>query len=439
MPLLGTAGSASAKGFGMFASMGAGYWIGLLGGSDANQAFGIAVDSSKNVYTVGYVNSISTSFDFLLVKYNESGVVQWQRRLNDASNNSQRGWSVAVDGSGNVYAVGQANNLLQIVKYDTSGTLQWQKSLGGSTTIGRGVAVDSSGNVYVAGYSNNTGAGDNAVEIVKYNTSGTLQWQRMLNNGSYPGYGYSIAVDSSGNAYISGAYDNTGSGSFQILVAKYNTSGTLQWQRRFGRAGYTNNGTSVAVDSSGNVYVCGDTQPSTRTVLQILKYDTSGTLQWQRALSSGSSDCRGWGVSVDSSGYVYVCGESIVGGLRDCQIAKYNASGAIQWQRSLGSSALDISYSITTDSLGALYIAGYSLVSGTSGFLFAKLPKDGTKTGSYTVNGYSFTYAASALTDSDPSLADGTATMTSATTTLADNVTSLTSSSASIPTYVTTI
>jgi hypothetical protein len=111
------------------------------------------------------------------------------------------------------------------------------------------VAVDSIGNVYTVG---ETYVPEYNVLIAKYNASGTLQWQRAL-GGVNNAFGNGIAVDSSGNVYMSGG------GSGDVLIAKYNTSGTLQWQRTLSDAVNDYEHKGIAVDSSGNVYVTGYT------------------------------------------------------------------------------------------------------------------------------------------------------------------------------------
>ena len=200
------------------------------------------------------------------------------------------------------------------------------------------------------------------------------------------------------------------------------------------RSSATENGFSIAVDSSGNVYVCGYSGASGTDDIQIAKYNTSGTIQWQRRLG-GSGDQYGQSIAVDSSGNVYVCGYAGAGSTFDFQIAKYNTSGTIQWQRRLGSSSANaFGQSIAVDSSGNVYVCGHSGASGTNDIQIAKLPGDGSLTGTYSVGGYSFTYAASShpdaassLTDAASSLTDAASSLTAAATTLTDAASTLTS------------
>ncbi len=421
------------------------YWIATLGGAGSDLGTGIAVDASGNVYVTGYTASQGAgSNDALITKYNTSGTIQWQRSLGGAGGEAGNG--IAVDSSGNVYVTGSTASQgagvddVIITKYNTSGTIQWQRSLGGATgDYGYGIAVDSSGNVYIAGHTASQGAGGNDVLIAKYDTSGAIQWQRSLGKGTGD-TGYGIAVDASGNVYVTGYTDPSTAGNYDVLIAKYNTSGTIQWQRRLGNSTSTEFGRGIAVDSSGNVYVTGDvisTDGTNREAL-ITKYNTSGTIQWQRSLGGATGD-YGYGIAVDSSGNVYIAGYTASQGAggNDVLIAKYNTSGTIQWQRSLGGSGTDRGQAIAVDSSGNVYVTGYTASQGAGGndVLITKLPASGGLTGTYG----SLTYAATTLTDAARTLTAGTPTLTSTTTTLTDAATTLTDAAATLTSSTTTI
>jgi uncharacterized delta-60 repeat protein len=403
------------------------YWIGLLGGTGYSVGNGIATDSAGNAYICG----LGTTYEFQIAKYGVSGGIAWQRRLSPGT-----GTSVAVDSSSNVYFCGYSNTTdLNIIKCDTSGIIQWQRKLTDTQyAAGFGVGVDSSNNVYVIGQSFPSG-GTYYLQVAKYNSSGTIQWQRRF-GGGVACYGRGVALDSSGNVYITG-YSASAINSF--LIIKYNSSGTLQWQRSLSGASSTNStGYGIAVDSSSNVYVCGFSNDSGSFQLQIAKYNSSGTIQWQRNLGSFTTIVAGYSVAVDSSNNIYVSGYSSVSSNYDFQIAKYNSSGAIQWQRRLGGSGVDYSYSITISSAGDMYVTGYATTSDEDIF-FAKLPSDGSLTGTYTVGGYSVTYAASTLTDSVSALTDSSAGQSSTTSTLTDAASSLTDSATTLTSSVTGI
>ena len=423
-------------------TIGGPYWIGLLRGSFNDYARSIAVDYSGNVYVCGDTeqSSGSTIYNFQIAKYNNSGVIQWQRRLGNTGV-SEGGKSVAVDSSGNIYVCGYSFisgfGAIQIAKYDTSGTILWQQAL--VDTVGTGansssVAVDSSGNVYVCGISSISTAPYFYLQIAKYNTSGTIQWQKRSTSGSS---GSSVAVDSSGNIYVSGiSYASVG----DIVVIKLDYNGNIQWQRRLlDGAGVANSGgNSVAVDSSGNIYVCGNSTINGTDDFLIAKYNGSGTVQWQRILGGSNADI-GYSVAVDLSGNVYVCGYSNIG-TYVFQIAKYNTSGTIQWQRRLaGGSSGSFGQGVAVDVSGNVYVCGYPLISSNYDFLIAKLPSDGSLTGTYTVGGVSVTYAASTLTDAASTLVDSTSSLSITTSTLTDSASTLTDAASTLTSSVTTL
>jgi uncharacterized delta-60 repeat protein len=288
------------------------------------------------------------------------------------------GRGVAVAPSGNIYIVGNISDYMLIAKYNNIGTIQWQRSLGAvsSAEEGWGIAIDPSENVYITGYSNNTVGQANNVIIAKYNTSGTIQWQKQLaGTGTKNDYGTSIVVDSSENVYVT-TYSNAGSATFDFVTFKLNNFGNMSWQRSLGNSASTDFGIGIALDSSTNdVYVTGFSDNNSTFDIVLAKYNTTGTLQWQRTLgnNTGGSD-TGNSVAVDSSGNVYVTG--LINGI-GILVAKYNSSGAIQWQRSLTGSATIFANGVAVDSSNNVYVTGYGNISGTDDIFTAKYDSNG--------------------------------------------------------------
>ena len=451
-------------------NLGGGYWAAYLADSNAagsqnDNGSGIATDSTGNVYVTGYFYNASSGYNVFITKYNTSGTIQWQRSLADslaAGSQYDFGNAIATDSSGNVYVTGRFYNASLgtnafITKYNTSGTIQWQRSLKDSRAAAsqndysQGIATDSSGNVYVTGFFSTSSNGQN-VFITKYNTSGTIQWQRSLADSlaasSQSDWGNAIATDSSGNVYVTGYFSNS-SGSANVFITKYNTSGTIQWQRSLAdsnaAASQSDVGYGIATDSSGNVYVTGSFyNASNGQNVFITKYDTSGTIQWQRSLkdslSAGSQNDNSYGIATDSTGNVYVTGDfkNSSSGF-NAFITKYNTSGTIQWQRSLADSFAagsqsDYGYGIATDSTGNVYVSGrFKNSSGSANVFITKLPNDGTKTGTWTIDAtHILTYATSSLTDAAGSLTAATSSLTAATSSLTDAASSLTDAAGSL-------
>lgn len=435
MPLLGTRGAASARGFGFGATSPDSYWIATLSNSNAARGERVALDSSKNIYVVGFEQD-SNDYQAFITKYNPSGIIQWQRYL--GSTRRGFGYGVAVDSSNNVYLVGSIDELPPVgtntkgsvvAKYNSSGTLQWQRILTDSSgfgVYGQGIAVDSSANVYITGQCWNGSNYD--ILFYKLNSSGTIQYQKIIGSG-YTDNAFAITVDSSGNIYIAGTFNDV-TGPYKMLITKIdNTGGSITWQRSLDDSGNVDNDNArdIAVDSSGNVYIVGIISISGSCL--IAKYNSSGTLQWQRQLggSGFGGNTYGRGIALDSSANVYIAGYNDV---QNCIFAKYNSSGTIQYQRAIASAGVDLGFGITVDSSGGnVYVTGNA--NGNNNILVTKLPGDGSKSG-VTYGAYSYlvstlTDQAASLTSATSSLSISTSSYTAATSSYTDATTSLTS------------
>lgn len=395
---------------------------GTTGFNASNSNFIVAASSG-----VSYMSGTapSNSNDWLLAAYNASGAIQWQKTLGSAG--SDIAGNVQLDSSGNPHifgATGLTNGGIGYVKYNSAGTLQFQRRLfvtGVALAGGRGF-IDSSNNVYLAGTYNNGSTNVVAGVIAKYDNNATIQWQRQFGNTAGQSSSFylnlsAITVDSSGNVYGLG---NAGSYTY-AYIWKYDSSGTFQWQRRISptfKAPYQN---GIATDSSGNVYITLGNANYPNGAIWTLKYNSSGVLQWQRAINPPSGNTiQGYSLTVDSSGFVYVAGyyaNSPTGAV----IAKYNSSGTIQWQRSVttffNGNANPIGQ-IAVDNNGSYYLGIYRVVPTTyyPNYYLFKLPDDGSKTGTYVVDtNTTFTYAVTTFTESAASLTDEAGNLTSST------------------------
>ena len=243
---------------------------------------------------------------------------------------------------------------------------------------GYSITSDSSGNVYVTGQTGSdldgqTGVGVGDFFVMKYDSEGAKQWTR-LHGSDYSDTATGITSDSSGNVYVTGytegSIDNhTNAGQNDLFVVKYDSSGAKQWTKQLGTAS-NDIASGIATDSSGNVYVTGNTDGALDNNtsaglddLFVVKYDSGGAKQWIKQLGTSSED-RTHGIATDSSGNVYVTGStrgaldgSNVGG-HDLFVVKYDSGGAKQWTKQLGTSSWDFAYGIATDSSGNVYVTG---------------------------------------------------------------------------------
>ncbi len=340
------------------------------------------------------------------------------------------GRNITVDASGNVYVTGETWSYnfpksfaacesemkearypdVFITKIDTSGNnLVYSTYLGGSNDdAGRGIAVDTSGNAYITGVTNShnfptvsaistSKAGESDAFVAKLDASGNLIYSTYLGGSGFD-WGHGIAIDASGNAYVTGwtdsqdfpttptTYRNKPGGYHDAFVTKLNNSGSnLTYSTYLGGSNY-DTGNGIAVDVSGNVYVTGCTNSIDFPVESALcrtyaggyhdafvtKLDIPGNRLVYSTYVGGNNDDVGYGITTDTSGNAYIAGLTWstnfptvsavckkLAGNNDAFITKLNPSGnSLIYSTYLGGSAYDGGYGIAVDAVKNVYVAG---------------------------------------------------------------------------------
>jgi hypothetical protein len=362
-------------------------YAGYIGGAGIDTGIGIAVDSSGNAYITGWTESNEASFpevggpdlihnggfDAFVAKINPAGTALVYAGYIGGSGN-ELGYRIAVDSGGNAYITGWTESsetsfpevggpdLIYngsadafIAKVNPTGTaLVYAGYIGGTNIdIGQGVAVDSNGSAYITGETNSSDDGFPEVGgpdlwynggadafVVKINPAGTaLVYAGYIGGWDGEDYGRSIAVDSSGSAYVTGETNSDygfpkvggpdlsyNGGTYDAFVAKVNPAGTaLVYAGYIGGTGF-DYGAGIAVDSSGSAYITGwtDSSESSFPVMAgpdlsynggtydafVAKVNPTGTMLAYAGYIGGTGSDRGLGVAVDSSGSAYITGET---------------------------------------------------------------------------------------------------------------------------------
>jgi len=426
-----------------------------LGGSRSSSGQSIALDSSGNIYITGDTNSTDFpiakaeqphhggSTDLFVTKLSADGSKLLYSTYIGGSGDDV-GYGIAVDAAGNAYVTG-----------DTSSTnfpveKAFQKALGGmfdgfalklsadgskllySTYIGgsqgdRGyaIAVDASANAYITGYTYSTDFpllnpiqkaftdGNVHCFVTKLDASGSaLAYSTYLGGGNdRPDQATGIAVDSAGNAYVTG-YTNSAVfpsvnavqqfvGPTDVFVTKIKADGSgFAYSTHVG-GNADDEGMAIAIDASGSAYVTGETEsvnfpttpgaystkctpvPTPGPMRQIcaggdafvIKLTPDGSKLVYSTFINGKGFEVGRGIAVDSSGAVYVTGlttsqdfpsvnplqKSFGGGDFDAFVFKLSPDGSkLIYSSPLGGNQNDGGYGIATDSKGNAYVAGYS-------------------------------------------------------------------------------
>jgi hypothetical protein len=335
-----------------------------LGGSAGDSGSDVALDGSGNRYVSGYFSGTATmgsvtlkssgNNDAFVVRLLPSGAVSWAQR--GGSGQWDHAMQVTVDGSGNSYWVGHAYapatfgtlsvsghgaSDIFVAKSGASGALDWVRFAGGSGyELGASIAVDRTGASYVTGYFKDSGTfgsytlsaagASEDVFVAKLSSSGSWLWA-VSAGGTGKDKGKSVMLDSSGNVYVAGLY--TGPATFgsltlpsrsgsDVFVARLNASGGFTWVSKVGATGAGSiadeDGTRLAIDGSGRMYVAGfytgsATFGSTRLASSgsedvfVARFDTSGTFTWARGAGGGLRD-EARDVAVDQNGTLYVTG-----------------------------------------------------------------------------------------------------------------------------------
>ncbi len=350
-------------------------WVARYTGtpSGVDEAFAIAADNSGNVYITGYSDGGVTSNDYATIKYNTSGDQLWVARYNGPASDDDAANAIAVDNSGSVFVTGSSRSTLYnydcaTVKYDPSGNQLWAARYDGpanSSDNGSSVAVDDLGNVYVAGFSMNSSGLFDYITI-KYNSAGVQQWAiRYGADGSGDNICTAMAIDGSGNVYVTGGSTSAGA-PLDYVTIKYNSAGEELWVARYDGPGIDfDEAKSVKVDASGNVFVSGKSfDVNTYLDFATVKYNSLGIQQWAARYDGPLSiDDEVTGMALDNQGNVYVTGVC-VGETMDYDFFtfKYNTSGEEQWMATYNGTGNmgDKPFGIAVDAAGYVYVAGYS-------------------------------------------------------------------------------
>ncbi|MCE2995079.1 MAG: BspA family leucine-rich repeat surface protein [Cyclobacteriaceae bacterium] len=300
--------------------------------------------------------------------------------------------------------------------------LAWAKSMGGSQgDFGQDIAIDVSGNVYSTGRHYATGdfdpgipifnlttpGGDHNVFVSKVDKNGNFVWAKSM-GGIDTDYGYSIAVDASGNVFTTGHFAGTadfdpGPGTFNltaagnddIFVSKLDTDGNFVWAVRIGSS-FLDYAYNMTIDNNGNIYITGlfrgtvDFDPGSTTFnitssigtannAYILKLDTDSNFVWAKAFVG--SNTIGNAVFVDALFNVYAVGYFVgttdfnpgtstfnltASGIEDAFITKLDVNGDFVWAKSFGGSNNTRIADVAVDGGGSIYTTGYFL--GTTDF-----------------------------------------------------------------------
>lgn len=324
--------------------------------------------SGSDVVIVSNKLNLGGNADVLVSKYTSGGTLLWEQTFNGTAGKNDYGVQLAVDNStGDIYVaavIGVVDNLdtdIGLLKYNSSGVLQWSDTWDANDGYDSptDIALDGSGNIYMVGAAQSTSGLPDFVAL-KYTTSGTLLWQ------SY--YDYAGFQDVAATVDILPTYIQVNGVSASTYYDLDNASikldpsdGSFLSGARVAIPGAgMDMPTDIISDANNNFYVTGRLNNGSNDDIQIYKINDNFLIDWVKTYDGGADDLSS-GIGVDGSGNVYVCGTSTdANGFKHYKTIKYSASGVQQWVKEYKAEGNNdaIASGIHVEANGSLFVTG---------------------------------------------------------------------------------
>lgn len=349
-------------------------------GSGKDNAQALAVDAAGNAYVTGFSDSGGGNYDFATVKYDGNGNQVWVARYDGDAQGPDWVRALALDAGGNVFVTGSSAGEgtgfdFATVKYDAAGKQLWVRRYDGPSHGDdrvKAMGLDTAGNVYVTGDSAGEGGRAEAVTI-RYGPDGDRLW--ATRSGS-PGGGLSLAAlvaDGGGNVYVAGGTTRE-AGNTDYVTIKYDPTGKALWTAHRDWSA-NDDARFLALDSAGNAYVTGASlryqegpEKTGHEDIATVKYGPDGRELWTASFAGrdGANDVAS-ALHVDPGGHAYVVGTIYgpSGGEPDGTSAeyitiKYDADGDQLWAAGYGGpgGTEDTAHAAALDAVGGVYVFG---------------------------------------------------------------------------------
>jgi hypothetical protein len=341
----------------------------------SDSAYAVAVDGSGNVFVTGESFNSSSSFDYATIKYSGAGVPLWTNRYNAPVNGADVAVALAVDANGNVFVTGYSSasgggNDYATIKYSGAGVPLWTNyynGTGNGTDGASALVLDTNGNVFVTGVSGGNGSlADYAT--IKYSNAGVPLWTNRYNGpGNGDDWANAIAVDTNGNVFVTGYQFGSGS-DYDYATIKYSNAGVPLWTNRYnGPGNSTDFANAIALDPSGNVFVTGFAKFSgIFSDYATIKYSGAGVPLWTNRYNGPANNTdQATAITLDTSGHVFVTGFSMSSSnTYNYATIAYSGTGVPLWTNRAngsGNNPLFANASLAADRSGHVFMTGYSL------------------------------------------------------------------------------
>ncbi len=344
--------------------------VATIGGPGNEGARSVVLTRDGGYAIAGYTSSFGQGWiDAYLIKLDSLGNIQWTRTIGGSANNDAVGCVIqTTDGgyalAGWTYSYGSGQGDAYLMKMDANGNLQWTRVIGGSNDERIWKIVQTTDGGYVAaGYTISYGPGYRDAYVIKLDSNGNVQWTRAIGGTSFDEAASIVQTTDGGYALV--GYSRSYTLRSDVLVVKLDPNGFVQWAKFIG-GDSVDVGASIIQTSDGGYVVAGWTYSygQGRADVFVVKLDGNGNVQWTRAIG-GSRDERAYAVIETHDGGYVVAGmtESFGHGAPaspDGYVLKLDASGNLEWVRSIGRGSDDVFYSVVETRDHGFLLAGYT-------------------------------------------------------------------------------
>jgi len=338
------------------------------GGQSSDIAYSLVEASDGGYVLAGYTTSFEVTYaDYMLVKTNERGFVEWIKTYGG------RGWdkaySVVATSDGGYALAGYTESFgaggvdFWLVKTDSSGKMEWDKTYGGAGwEMASSLIATSDGGYALAGYTESFGAGGQDFWLVKTDGSGNMEWNQTY--GGTGNDGASSLVETSDGGYaIAGSTHSFGNGYSDFWLVKTNGAGNMEWHQTYG--GTSDDTVSSLIETSDEGYALAGNTRSGNTGdsdFWLVKTDEFGNMEWHQIHGGTESDGASSLVETTDGKYVLAGSTASFGsGGYDFWLVKTNPGENVEWSRKYGGPDRDRASSLVESSDGGYALAGYTL------------------------------------------------------------------------------
>lgn len=263
----------------------------------SNELLGLVIDASSNVYVTGNSETQPMNFDVLTIKYNSAGVQQWVRTYDNPTGGGDFGKAITLDPSGNVLVGAQSGvsgNWFDylVLKYSNSGSLQWNAGYNNGPNRYEdlwAICTDNAGYVYITGQSQSTGGNSAPTDIatLKYTPAGAQVWVQRYDGGfNSDDRAYAMVLDDTANVYVAGFSKNASNTDY--ITVKYDSAGTQKFALRYNSQYNASDEVNAIAVKNGNIYITGRSANAANEDFLTIKYSYAATGVAENAAGLGA-------------------------------------------------------------------------------------------------------------------------------------------------------